>query len=163
MALSRLARRVDCPLTQGENSEILRSATACFKFLPTLGDRGYRARSAHENDRRHHHAGRRRRIQQRRDRRTLWFQVEFGTRYPQHQVQLEPRSHPLQVAGDGPMRIMDDDPGVQSDPHHECRRGVAARQATAANQFHRRLPVRAGVVNAIIERLDRPESHRLVS
>ena len=71
-----------------------------------------------------------------------------------YQVQPESRARALQVAGDGPLRTLDDSAGLQSDPHDGGRGSAAARQTAAADQLHRDVPVRAGVVDVAFLRAD---------
>ena len=57
----------------------------------------------------------------------------------------------LQVAQNGAPRVVDHAAGLQPDPHDGGGRGRVARQAAAANQLHRNVPIRAGVVVAAFD------------
>ena len=88
-----------------------------------------------------------------RHRRAVWLSLEFGTGYSFDQAKLELGACALQVARNGPPRIVDDDPGLQPDSHHRrgCR-GVA-RQAAKTNQLRRHVRIRAGVVVLLLDGL----------
>jgi hypothetical protein len=100
------------------------------------------------------HTDRRREVHAGRDCRVVRLSLECGVGHPQHQVQPESRSRSLQVAGDGPPRIVDHFAGLQPDPHHCGRRGAAAWQTTTSGQLHRHVPIRAGVVDVAFPRAD---------
>jgi hypothetical protein len=88
----------------------------------------------------------------------LWkgkqFPLEFRIGYSQYPSFLEPGARSLQVARDGASRSLDDDSGIPFDSHDGRRRGPAARQAAAPDQFHQHLPIRLGILDATVGRMD---------
>jgi hypothetical protein len=70
-------------------------------------------------------------------------------------VRCKSPERPLQIAGDGSSRTVDDDLGLQSDSLHIRRRRPVTRKTASPDQLYEQLPVCACVVDAIVLSRDR--------